>query len=396
MLFVFLVTVILLFLWMMIDLIYGARKRRSNSSSLFTSVSADMEFIADGDDFFRVLLDDIDAAKDHIHMMFFILRDDITGNMFIDKLCEKASSGVSVLLLTDYLGSHRIKKSTIRKMKRCGIQFSYSRKMTFPFVLTSLNERNHRKITVIDGRIGYMGGFNIGKEYAGKDPKFGYWRDYHLRMRGVAVNELQKQFLSDWKLENEGEYQREAYFPSLHEGKSKVEFHITNGCNVEDKFVSLIEKATSAIHIGTPYYIPGLKLQTSLLQARDRGVVVKIILPIRADHPFVQEASFPYLVELIEAGCEIHQYMNGFFHAKVLLIDELVCDIGTANFDLRSFTINGEINCIFHDSEVIARVKETIEKDIIQSEILHLQRLKDRTVKNRLIGPIARILSPFL
>ncbi|WP_377887388.1 cardiolipin synthase [Alkalihalobacillus sp. R86527] len=392
---VFVLLVIALVIWMGIDLMLGAKKRRKNPSSL-KSVSADMEFIADGDDFLRMLLKDLDAAVDHIHMMFFIFRDDTTGNEFIDKLCEKASYGIHVRLLTDYMGSRHIKKSTIKKMKKSGVHFSFSRKATFPLFFTSINERNHRKITVIDGKIGYMGGFNIGKEYVGKDPKFGYWRDYHLRIKGEAVHELQKQFLSDWSRENAGTELDEAFFPSLPKGNALVSLHITNGNSVEEMFISLIDDATSLIYIGTPYYIPGDKLQESLLNASSRGVNVKLILPIRADHPFVQEASFPYLVELIEAGCEIHQYMNGFFHAKVLLVDDQVCDIGTANFDKRSLTINGEINCIFRDQEMITKVKNTIERDIVQSDPLHLKRLKDRTLKNRLIGPIARALSPFL
>lgn len=392
--FFFLVFVVLI--WMSIDLKLGAMKRRKNSASFMKDTSADLDFVSDGDDFFRILLKDLDAAENHIHMMFFILRDDKTGNEFIDKLCEKACSGVSVKLLVDYIGSKNIKKSTIRKMRECGIDFSYSRKATFPLLFTSLNERNHRKITVIDGEIGYMGGFNIGKEYAGKDPKFGYWRDYHLRFQGEAVYELQKQFLSDWTRENNATQLDDDFFPSLPKGKATVNLHITNGSNVEDTFISLIDQAVTSIYIGTPYYIPGANVQRSILRAVDRGVNVKIILPIRADHPFVQEASFPYLVELIEAGCDIHQYMNGFFHAKVLLVDDYVCDIGTANFDIRSFTINGEINCIFRDQETIRKVKETIERDIVQSEQLHLKRLKDRTLKNRLIGPVARALSPFL
>ncbi|MCA0988958.1 cardiolipin synthase [Guptibacillus algicola] len=393
---VFFILIFVVLIWMSIDLTLGAMKRRKNSASLMKEISADLDFVSDGDDFFRILLKDLDAAEKHIHMMFFILRDDKTGNEFIDKLCEKASSGVSVKLLVDYIGSKNIKKSTIRKMKECGIHFSYSRKATFPLLFTSLNERNHRKITVIDGKVGYMGGFNIGKEYAGKDPKFGYWRDYHLRFQGEAVYELQKQFLSDWTRENNATKLDDDFFPSLPEGNATVNLHITNGSNVEGMFISLIDQAVTSIYIGTPYYIPGANVQKSILRAVGRGVNVKIILPIRADHPFVQEASFPYLVELIEAGCDIHQYMNGFFHAKVLLVDDHVCDIGTANFDMRSFTINGEINCIFRDQETIRKVKETIERDIVQSEPLHLKRLKDRTVKNRLIGPIARALSPFL
>lgn len=360
------------------------------------SVPADLEFFADGDDFFRSLLKDLDAAENTIHMMFFIIRDDKTGNEFIDKLCEKASSGVSVNVLADFIGSKSIKRSTIKRMKECGVRFSYSKKASFPLLFTSLNERNHRKITVIDGRIGYMGGFNIGNEYAGKDPKFGYWRDYHLRLKGEVVHELQKQFFKDWSLENPDAKLADALFPPLTKGETTVKLHVTDGNNVEEVFCSLIDKATSTVYIGTPYYIPGSQLQKTILNAIHRGVSVKIILPIRADHPFVQEASYPYLTELIEAGCEIHQYMNGFFHAKVLLIDKEICDIGTANFDRRSFTINGEINCIFRDKEMLKQIKETIDRDIVQSEPLDMKRLKNRTLKNRLIGPLARVLSPFL
>ena len=172
--------------------------------------------------------------------------------------------------------------------------------------------------------------------------------------------------------------------------------HITNGSGVKESFADYINKATTSIIIGSPYFIPGHMVQDSLVRAIRRGVSVKLILPMRADHPLVKEASYHYLVELLEEGGEVYQYMNGFYHAKVMIVDNRICDIGTANFDKRSFHINSEINCIFESSEVLSQVMEVINSDFIQSERLDLARLKKRTISNKFISPFARLLSPFL
>ncbi|MBF0705208.1 cardiolipin synthase [Alkalihalobacillus hwajinpoensis] len=393
---IFLTVLLALILWLITDLHTGNKKRKLAPSSSRQKMTGNLTFINDGDDFFRALINDIDAAVYQIHMMFYIFRDDATGHMIIEHLCQKATSGVSVYLLVDYGGSHSLKKATIRKMTSCGIVFSYSRKISFPRFFTSINERNHRKITVIDGEIGYVGGFNVGNEYVGKDPKFGYWRDYHLRVTGEAVQGLQDQFFLDWEESHSPINKHNVYIPPLETGQHKVSFHITNGNSVEEAFASYIDKATTSIIIGSPYYIPGQTVQTSLLRALKCGIKVQVILPMRADHPLVKEASYEYLVELIRAGGEVYQYMNGFYHAKVMIIDETLCDIGTANFDQRSFHINGEINCIISTPSLIVEIKEAIQKDILQCERLDLKRLQDRTIGNRVLAPLARLFSPFL
>ncbi|KMM36620.1 cardiolipin synthase [Guptibacillus hwajinpoensis] len=388
--------ILAIIIWIAIDLILGSQKRRHVPSSSKLTMHGNIEFIADGEDFFEMLLEDVDKANQHIHMMFYIFRDDETGKKFIHNLCQKASSGVSVYVLADYVGSHGLKKSTIEQMTSCGVHFSFSRKIQLPFLFSSINNRNHRKITVIDGKIGYVGGFNVGDEYAGRKPKFGYWRDYHLRVTGEAVKGLQEQFLIDWKADNTPLEEDETFYPTLPKGETEMKYHITNGSGVKESFADYINKATTSIIIGSPYFIPGHMVQDSLVRAIRRGVSVKLILPMRADHPLVKEASYHYLVELLEEGGEVYQYMNGFYHAKVMIVDNRICDIGTANFDKRSFHINSEINCIFESSEVLSQVMEVINSDFIQSERLDLARLKKRTISNKFISPFARLLSPFL
>lgn len=388
--------ILAIMIWITIDLIQGSKIRHHSPPSAQLTLNGNIEFIADGEDFFKILLEDVDKAVQHIHMMFYIFRDDETGMKFIEELCRKASEGVSVYLLADYVGSHGLKKTTIEQLTSCGVHFSFSRKIYLPFLFSSLNKRNHRKITIIDGKIGYVGGFNVGDEYAGKKPKFGYWRDYHLRVTGEAVMGLQKQFLFDWKAENAPLQVDDSFYPPLPKGETEIKYHITNGFGVKESFAEYINKATASIIIGSPYFIPGEMVQKSLVDAIQRGVSVKLILPMRADHPLVKEASYRYLVELIEEGGEVYQYMNGFYHAKVMVVDNQICDIGTANFDQRSFHINGEINCIFQSTEVLDQIMKVINRDFIQSERLDLARLKKRTISNRLISPFARLLSHFL
>lgn len=241
-----------------------------------------------------------------------------------------------------------------------------------------------------------MGGFNVGDEYLGKDPKFGDWRDYHLKFEGDGVQDLQQQFAFDWEKAVNEQLTDENMYPKLDKGRTTFQLMPTHGGFIEEKFLQLIKSARESIVIGTPYYIPGQELQNALISAAKRGVSVQLLLPMKKDHPLVHEAAFPYFSALLKAGCEIYRFYQGFYHSKIFMIDDSICDIGTANFDRRSLTLNQEINCFIYDKRLIHIVKNTLERDFRRSEQLTLERVNNRSFMHRCKEKLGTAMSGLL
>ncbi|WP_458411635.1 cardiolipin synthase [Schinkia sp. CFF1] len=352
----------------------------------------------DGQDLYTDLFRDISEAMHHVHILFYIVKNDVISQEFLNLLKGKAEAGVEVLLLLDRIGSSQISKKEVRSLRDSGVHFAFSNKPKFPYLFYSLNYRNHRKITVIDGNIGYFGGFNIGKEYLGHDPYLGYWQDFHLKISGDGVQDLQTEFLLDWKKATKEDLHRNPnYFPELTQGRLPLRFLPTDGAYVKELVLELMKNAKTEILIGTPYFIPGKEVLQGLLDAKARGVDVTILVPYKADHAFVKEASFPYFKEMLLAGCKIYRYTNGFYHGKIVLIDNELCDFGTANFDKRSFFINDELNCLIHDPVFIEKIRNEFLLDILhRSEELTLTRYEKRPLSQRGKELVSALISDLL
>ncbi|MDR7073887.1 cardiolipin synthase [Fictibacillus barbaricus] len=381
-----------------IDFYYGHKRMISLEKPPFRA-KGDMQFLSTGYHLFDALFEDVKNAEHYIHMQFYIFRDDELGTELCQLLRKKAQEGVEVRLLVDYLGSRTINKQTIADLTQAGVHFQYSNKPGFPFFLYRINHRNHRKITVVDGVLGFIGGYNVGNEYLGKNTKFGDWRDYHLRLEGPIVSGLENAFIADWNLASGEEIQPTCWTNKETATSHNKDFMLvgSNGKTAYRFFYEKIQRSRKSIFIGSPYFIPGKKMNGALLRALQRGVSVTLLVPMHPDHPFVQEASYRYLEPLLQAGAVIYQFHEGFYHSKVLIFDEAWCDIGTANFDFRSFFFNDEINCIITDKNDIQEVKKGIESDLARSEKLTIQRLeKTQTLWVRLKEGIAFILSPML
>ncbi|WP_369903418.1 cardiolipin synthase [Bacillus manliponensis] len=389
---------IFLLLWLVFDFTYGRKLYIQKLKPLsFPLRHSNFQLYTSGQTLYDNLFFDIAHAKEHIHILFFIVKNDEVSHTFLNLLMKKAKEGIEVRLLLDRLGSHYVSKETITQLREHGIAFSFSHKIRPPFLFFTANQRNHRKITIIDGEIGYLGGFNIGEEYLGHNPNLGPWRDYHLRITGEGVLDLQNQFLHDWQGDTKEKLIQEArFFKSLQKGTTPHQFVPTNGAYLEETFLHLIQKAEKKLYIGTPYFIPGKKVLHALQTARKRGVQITILVPKKADHPFVREAKLPYCRNLIAAGCNIYEFQNGFFHAKLIMIDDQICDIGTANFDMRSLYINHEINCIIYDSFFLEQVKAAIQQDIEASILLSLQDVSPKTPLNKMKEWIGTVFSYFL
>ncbi|TBX56204.1 cardiolipin synthase [Bacillus mycoides] len=385
-------------LWITIDLSYGriVHLKRVRSRS-FPLRQSDFRLYTYGNDLYDALFTDIKQAKHHVHVLFFIVKNDDISRTFLKLLIDKAQEGIEVRLLLDRFGSHYLSKEAIYSLQKHGVSFSFCHKVKFPFPFFSANQRNHRKITVIDGRIGYIGGFNIGEEYLGHNQRLGLWRDYHLRLTGEGIQDLQKQFLHDWLDDTDQNLlDSSLYFPMQQPGTILHRFIPTDGAYLQNTFLHLIESAKKELFIGTPYFIPGKKIMNALLKARKRGVQITILVPQKADHALVREAKFPYCRKLIQAGCNIYAFQQGFFHAKIIIVDDHTCDIGTANFDMRSIYINHEINCLLYDKHFIQEVKRKFEEDLERSLLLSFEDVNPLSIIDRGKEWIGTILAFFL
>ncbi|PGB84871.1 cardiolipin synthase [Bacillus wiedmannii] len=385
-------------LWITIDLLYGRilhlKRVRSRTFPLRQS---NFHLYTYGQDLYDALFTDIQQAKHHVHVLFFIVKNDKISREFLKLLIDKAQEGIEVRLLLDRLGSHYLSNEAIRSLQKHGVSFSFCHKVKFPFPLFSANQRNHRKITVIDGKIGYIGGFNIGEEYLGHNQKLGLWRDYHLRLTGEGIQDLQKQFLHDWLDDtNQNLLDSPLYFPKQQPGIILHRFIPTDGAYLQNTFLHLIESAEKELFIGTPYFIPGKKIMNALLKARKRGVQITVLVPEKADHALVREAKFPYCRKLIQAGCNIYAFQQGFFHAKVIIVDDYICDIGTANFDMRSLYINHEINCLLYDKHFIQTVKNKFHEDLENASLLSFNDVSPHSLIDRGKEWVGTILAFFL
>lgn len=390
--------IIAVIVYCIVDFKMGKRNFHQNSLSRdYSKRKGDIHLITHGKDLFSLFLADIKNAHSSIHILFYIVKDDQFSKNFLQLLIQKAKQGVEVRLLVDWLGSHNTPKSLITEIRNAGGHVAYSNRLKFPYPFFSLQQRNHRKISVIDGKIGYVGGYNVGKEYIDEDSFLSPWRDYHLRIFGESVMDLQNEFMVDWNHSSKTPIEKEdKYFSALSLGEMQHQFFPTEGLRLEHTICELIEAAKESICIGTPYFIPSKILLEKLMTALKRGVKIRIIVPKKADHFLVKEASFFYLRDLIESGAEVYQYLNGFYHAKLIIVDEEICQIGTANFDRRSIYLNLEINCYIYDQDFIRKMIAVVEKDILDSHRLSMEELENTTFGTKMKEAAAKVVADLL
>ncbi|SDB86172.1 cardiolipin synthase [Shouchella lonarensis] len=374
---------LLLAVWLTIDYTYGHKQLQTHNRPHMTSVQrADLNLFTTGEDFFDCFIRDINDATDHIHILFYIFNYDTLGKRVLTALEQKASLDVDVCLLVDRVGCHLPRKAK-KRLKRAGISFAYARPVRGPLYFFSLNRRNHRKIAVIDGHIGYIGGYNVGDEYVSRDPKFGFWRDFHVRLTGAACIDIARQFCADWYEATEVRLPHMETPPDP-SGHTSVQFLATNGIGLEKELCAFISQSKKTCFIATPYYIPSNRLQRVVEDAARRGVDVRILLPEKADHLLVTEASHRYLIRALQAGTTVYHYYRGFYHAKALIVDGETCFIGTANFDRRSLHLNDEMGLLTHDSVFTRQVIDCIEHDMSVSMHVTLEALEKRPWHMRL------------
>jgi cardiolipin synthase A/B len=362
-----------------------------------------VEIFTDGRAKFERLLKDIQSAKHHIHIQYYIIKRDNLGKRIRDTLIEKAKEGVKVRVLYDELGSRGLSRRFFEELREAGGEVEIFFPSKFRLVNFRLNYRNHRKIVIVDGHTSYIGGFNIGDEYLGLNPHFGYWRDTHLRIQGTSVHAIQTRFILDW---NQASYSHDIDYDQVLFPKPSTNGNVgiqivTSGpdsewSQIKNGYIKMISLAKKSILIQTPYFIPDASLLDTIRIACLSGVDVKIMIPNKPDHIFVYWATLSNVGELLKAGAKVYIYDNGFLHAKTVVVDEEIASVGTANIDIRSLNLNFEINAFIYDKKIAKDLSNTFDQDVAKSSLLTWEQYQNRSKWIQLKESVSRLLSPIL
>lgn len=377
------------------------RLHQTYSDAFFTQDNK-ISLLTDGDHKFDSLIKDLKNAKQTINIMYFIVKNDSIGRLLIDTLVQKAQEGVEVRFLIDAMGSRQISRKMLEPLRQAGGQYAYFFPPKFKYLNMKLNYRNHRKLVVIDGTIGYLGGFNVGNEYVGKKKKFGFWRDTHLRLMGSCVQDMNARFILDWRFASkENIVISQAYYNEpFQAGTTGIQI-VSCGPEsskeeIKQGYLKMIFSAKKNIYIQTPYFVPDASILEALKTAALSGVDVRIMIPCMPDHMFVYWATYSYVGILLNLGAKIYIYDDGFMHAKTICVDGEVASIGSANFDIRSFRLNFEANAFIYDAAEVYKLEAIFETDMAKSHELTRQLYRNRPLMIKFKESISRLLSDLL
>jgi len=362
------------------------------------------QLLIDGEKTFKAIFDKIEQANEYVLVQFYIVKDDELGRTLQELLIKKAQAGVRIYFLYDAIGSHALPAAYIFRLQSAGVKtavFSGSSHGKGHFF--RINFRNHRKIVVVDGTTAYVGGHNVGDEYVGKSPspRLRPWRDTHVEVCGPAVLGIQLAFLEDWYWATQEIAQVSSKPCDAHVDSNQRVLVLPSGPADEFDtcgllFAELIHSARQRIWIVSPYFVPDETIISALQLAALRGVDVRIMLPERADSYIIYLAMFTYLYETLPFDIHVYSYQAGFLHQKVVLVDDELAGIGTANFDNRSFRLNFEITLLFADKVCVHDVEVMLENDFSQCRRMEMKDIEQRPIWFRLLTRIARLFSPVL
>ena len=363
----------------------------------------EVDIITNGYDFFHSLLRDIGKAKHHVHIDSYIFNDDALGYMVADELIEKAQQGVEVRVIYDDVGCWNVKGDFFERMREAGIEVHAFMPVKFPAFTGKVNYRNHRKLCVVDGKTGYIGGMNIATRYIqGRSGQA--WRDTHLRIRGGAVYGIQRAFLVDWYFVDRTLISNRRFYPDVSE-------KIRNDCLIQivtsspispwpdimQGYVRILLQAKHYVYMETPYFLPTEPVMFAMRTAALAGVDVRLMIPYKTDAKLVEWASRSYVTQTVESGVKVYLYKAGFNHSKLLVSDDALCTVGSTNIDFRSFENNFESNAFIYDVQMARRLKEVFLQDVRESVLLEdVKDLGHQTFIQHLWESLVRLVSPLL
>lgn len=373
---------------------------KNNSKAPLYEIS-NIKIYTTGKETFDALLKDIENATNHIHIEFYIIENDELGSHLRNLLMQKAQQGVRVRVIYDYVGGWKLKKKHIRSMIKAGVYIRPFLPVHPNIGFSKINYRNHRKLVVIDGKIGYTGGINVADRYL-KGNQLGMWRDTQVRLEGTIVYGMQNAFLVDWYFVDNKPIKAKKYYPDIPQNNNgKYGQVVTSGPdtdweNIMQGIVTMINNAQEYIYIHTPYFLPTESVQTALETAALSGVDVRLMLPEKSDVKLVSLASRSYLQHLMEANVRVYFYQNNFLHSKAIVVDNQISTIGSANMDIRSYEQNFELNVFIYDQDTAKQLKRFFKKDLKLCRELKLNSWKKRKKSKKIAESLARLFSPIL
>jgi cardiolipin synthase len=371
------------------------------SNRAIVSDNNKIEIYTNGHDKFKALFAAIDGAKDFVHVEYYYISPDNLGAEMVSHLTKKAKDGVEVRVLVDGLPFSVVPPSFWKPFLDAGGKKAVFFPGFLRFINFRFNNRNHRKIVVIDGKTAFCGGFNVGDEYVGRK-ELGFWRDTHVRIDGDAAHSLEVRFLMDWNYASKDPVELiPRYFPPTGGTGSAVVQIVSSGPDhrhnqIKLAYLHLINTATESVYIQTPYFVPDASLIDALRLAAQSGIDVKIMIPCKPDHMFVYSVNHAFIRDLLDAGVKAYTYDEGFIHAKTLVIDGVVASVGSANWDIRSFKLNFETNALIYNPAYAKNLREIFEDDLKRSTEITLASLEKRPLLERIWEPVARLFSPVL
>ncbi len=373
-----------------------------NSDKVLLTEHNRVKILVNGKVTFEHIIEELEKAQDHIHLEYYIIEDDQIGNEIRRILIRKAREGVEVRVIYDDIGCWSLSNEYLRSMKEAGIRVFPFMPVRFPFFTNKINYRNHRKIIVIDGKVGFVGGLNIADRYISGSEELGPWRDTHLKIEGEAVYSLQSVFLLDWYFVcKRNIHDQDKYFPPVEITDRRLMQIVASGpdsdwASIMQTFFSAIATAQSYIYISTPYFLPNESILTALRTAALSGVDVRLLLPVNSDSKLVTWSSFSYIGQLLDAGINVYLYRKGFTHSKLMMVDDVFCSIGTANMDIRSFDQNFEVNALIYDQRMTAAVRNIFMNDIKDLKCIDAAEWEQRPRWVVFRESVARVFSPLL
>jgi cardiolipin synthase A/B len=376
----------------------------NDSLSPLTTGNA-VKLLINGEHKFPEVMEALLQARHHIHMEYYIYEDDVIGNRIKDLLIRKVKEGVEVRLIYDDFGSRSIRYGLVKELREGGVEAYPFNRVRLLMFANRVNYRNHRKIIIVDGKMGFIGGINISDRYINDKSQAGkpYWRDTHIRIDGPGILFLQHIFLCDWNFCAHQQIQPErCYFSTFTRHDSNISVQIaasgpdSPASTIKLSFLKAINLARTEILLTTPYLIPGGSVMDALRIAALGGVKVKILVPEISDSRLVNAAAWSNYGELLKSGVEIYLYQKGFMHAKTMVVDNNISVVGTANMDHRSFDLNFEVNAVVYSGEFAEQIRKSFHADLSNSKRIYYEQWKSRPVYVKLFERTARLLSPLL
>lgn len=371
-----------------------------NTASAYALPAESIDVIADTKKYALLLMRELEKAEKHIHILFYIFEDDEFGRSIRDILMRKARQGVEVRLIYDSVGCWKVKKDFFDDMRSAGVYVESFMKVHFPLFSKKVNYRNHRKLVIIDGKTGFIGGCNIANRYI-TGGIWGYWRDTVLLVRGMAVQGLQFAFLVDWYFANHSLVSGKEYFPEQEKGDAGWMQVVTSNPVGEVRIlmggiVKLLSLARNYVYLQTPYFMPNESFMLALKSAALSGADVRLMIPEQCDNRIAGYASMSYLGDLLKVGVKVYLYNGGFIHSKSIVCDDYLSSVGSVNLDFRSFYYNFEISAFVYDKVVAQDLKNYFIDDMKHCRQLTLAEYRTRSFGRRCLESFARLLSPLM